>query len=917
MSIKFLPTPEQKNISDSLVTAIAFGENDFVLPCQAPAGTGKTQLTASFMKDLQLKMPEKKVGYFIFNSFMKDEINKRAYALEIYNSSFFTYHSFLLQHALKNEKLKVHFYDKDGNIRIDFAKQGYSKDEVGRTVTAIVGNGRSPAILTDFLYTAFNEWLNSDETLMEYATNTMNKIYGTTKEIEQAQEESLPESFEMIRMMRHEFEALMQEAKKPIVSRIAKAMPENLSADKIGILFLAQGMTHILKTNKLSHSAYYKEVYNIATKEKIDLFEEFDAIIVDEAQDMDKVFKRLIEHANKPTMVIGDSSQSIYAWRGAVNMMEDVMKSHESHSLSYSFRYDNDIAQLSNLLLLDKEDAPAVFVNGKYTDKIKNIIDELVTPEKMAEQIANTVNKRLHLCERIEGISPENMKTKELRKYLTKEKVAFLSRNNSTLIDTLFKVLPYIRTYENSEHIHISLTDTVTEDFTKIKDGDFGAQTNKRISEMVGMDYKKFKGNKTLDELLQDHRVRNVIHDNNKINFLLDSERYENFKFLIRQLFPRGEDFIKVNNCDFGIKTNKRIAEKLGVEYKEYKKGKTLREMLNNDKVREIIEDNELVNFLLDDKKLTDFETIVAFSKDNGKNFLEIKNKDFGTTTNKRIFELIGIPMREYRNGVALDELLKDEMIRKAISENPNISFLLDKKLFETFKLIMNNLSPRSADSISKNNDLSNFEFSTIHGAKGKEYSYTYVASDILKPNNEGVVTEEEYNIAYVAITRTKGKLYFMDNMNGNPHYLHSFYQENKGRLLEILNEDYTYTFPYGVEMKISKLSKNKETSLYSHTIKEPYGNMGIFVIPEPITSGLIGYQAEESVRHIKYRGEDHKEKAITFDGENIKLNKKDNVTYYYYGVGKTANEINLLKKKDRNIKIGKNEEIVAPRYKI
>ncbi len=50
MSVKFLPTPEQANISSHFVSAILFDDMDYVIPVEAPAGTGKTQLTAQFMQ---------------------------------------------------------------------------------------------------------------------------------------------------------------------------------------------------------------------------------------------------------------------------------------------------------------------------------------------------------------------------------------------------------------------------------------------------------------------------------------------------------------------------------------------------------------------------------------------------------------------------------------------------------------------------------------------------------------------------------------------------------------------------------------------------------------------------------------------------------------------------------------------------
>lgn len=905
MSIKFLPTPEQKEISTHFISAITFEDNDFLIPVEAPAGTGKTQLTAGFMKDLQDISPEKRVGYFIFNSFMKDEINKRAYAMDIHNTSFFTYHSFLLDHALKNERMKQHFIDSNNELRIDFNKQGYSKDESMRSSSYVLG-GQEADLMSDFLRTAFNEWLNSDELLMDFSVNLIKTIY----EVEEEYSE-LPEPYQRVQLLMDDFETYLAKGREKILSRVKGDMTSDLPLDKVAMLFLVQGMKHMLQANKLSHSAYYKEVYNIALKENINLFEDFDAIIVDEAQDMDKVFKRLVELANKPTMVIGDRSQSIYSWRGAVNMMEEAGKKNDVYSLSYSFRYDNDVAQLSNLLLMEKDEDPAVFVTGKYTDKINNIEDDTCTALEMSQTVMDTISKRLFLCERFEGLPPQEMDTKELIKFLAQEKVAFISRNNSTLIDALFQALPYIRSFEQSEHVHISLTDTVNDDFSKIQKCDFGTRTNKRIGELAGVPYAVFKKDKTLSEMLQMREVREALFENKKLNFLLEAEKYDNFKFLMRQLSPRMEDYIKVINCDFGNKINKDISKAVGMPYKDFKKGKTLDEMLGDEVVISVIAENKKMNFLLDAEKLKLFHEITRHSTPKGENFVSANYCDFGTQVNRRIVELTSIPYREYKRDKNLDEMLRDEVVRSALAESDEFNFLLDNEKLEFFKFLMDQLPPKSNDSISKNDEQANFIFTTVHGSKGKEYKYTFVASDILQPDNDGVIEQEEYNIAYVALTRTKGKLYFMNNTNGQPHPLHNFYRENKEKLSAILESDYTLTFPYGVDLTISKSKTRNDTGLYTHTFRDKDGDISLFLINEPIKMGMVGYLGEESTRGIKFRGIENKEKMLSFDGEEKHINSRDNITHFHYGVGKTKNLDTLIKKKDL---IQQRVEVASPK---
>lgn len=751
-------TPEQQNISDHFVASILFEEPETIV-VEAPAGTGKSHLSTLIMKDLEKSSPKMKIGYFIFNSFMKEEIGKRAYVLDVMNTQFFTYHSFLLQHALKNEKLKAHFYDKEGNPLIDFVKQGYSKEEISKTVQFVL-SGQNSEIMTDLLYVSFNEWLNSDKSLIDFSVETVKMLYGQT-DIESLRDDegyNPKEDYKPIMLSMDRVSSYLVNAEDAIVNRIGK-QSGNVSPDSLAVLFLVQGMTHIMKTNKLSHSAYYKEVYNIALKENIDLFEDFDAIIVDEAQDMDRIFKQLIEISNKPLLVIGDRAQSIYAWRGAVNMMEQAGRKNTVYGLSYSFRYKNDIAQLSNLLLLQKKEPPAVLVSGSYTDKIRSIQDDSVSFSDMGQLIADTVEKRVLLCERIEGLSVNDMKQKELTKFLAKEKTAFICRNNNALIEALFKIMPIIRMSNQADNISISLTDSVSDEFLKIKKCDFGAKTNKKIERAVGVPYNEYKKGRSLEDMLRETSVRNAIFENNKINFLLDTDKLEHFIFLTDQL------------------------------------------------------------------------------------------------------------------------------------------------------------SLRKANSISKGDKNANLVFSTVHGAKGKEYKNVFLAWDILKPNMEGIITQEEYNIANVAVTRAMQNMYFVESPRGEPHHIREFYLENKERLEAILSKDFTYTFPYNVEMTISK-KETKTGALYAHTFKNHQnGEISVFVMDEPITYGTVGYQLEKCTEGIKFWDINNRQRMISFDGDEKHINKKDNFTNYYYGVGKTKDsDILLCAKKKLSSPVDAEKDFSLPR---
>jgi len=731
MAIKkeYKATHEQREVISYFSECVSQKE-DIGIPVEAPAGTGKTQLTLELMKELSISMPEVRLGYFIFNNFMKDEINKRAYAMDILNAQFFTYHSFLLQHALKNEKIKSFFYDKDDNPLIDFAKQGYSKQEARKTLNFILGTPPKDFMIDGFLQ-IFNRYLGTDISVLEYAKSTVEEIYN--QETKKDTPRAITNLFDKVK----EIETDILDGQSKILGRMKEQSP--MQASKLMVLFIIQSIRHMIKSNKLSHSAYYREVYDIALKHNIDLFEDFDAIIVDEAQDMDKIFKMLIERAKKPVMIIGDRGQGIYEWRGAVNMMESASKKHEPFGLSYSFRYTNDVAQLSNILLQNKESKPVIDITGRYTPNISMIKENQITNSQMVEEITNFIERRVVMCENHFSENIEKMKKRERGKFLAKEKVAFISRNNAELIDRLFKIVPALKNTSQAEYISISLTDSVSEDFVKIRKLDFGSFLNKKIEEAVGIPYNQYKVGKTLRDMVEDYRVQSILLDSKKFSFLGKKDNLPHFEYILEQL------------------------------------------------------------------------------------------------------------------------------------------------------------SSRKTDSISKSDNSSNIVFTTAHGSKGKEYSKVFLGADLLQADKDGLLSDEEYNIANVAITRTKGELFFMESMNNKEHFLHSFFLESKDLIQDLLKNKYTYTMSSGLTLSTEK----PYGELFQYTIIEPEGDVHLFMQDEVLNGLMIGEikYSDNKERVMQYYSKDDKKFVyLNLDGERIFMDSEKLQKYTFsYGTGKTSSIDNTI----------------------
>lgn len=90
----------------------------------------------------------------------------------------------------------------------------------------------------------------------------------------------------------------------------------------------------------MEHDAYLK-LFQI---EKIQL--PFDLILLDEAQDSNPVTLAILNHQKSPVVIVGDSHQQLYGFRGAVDAM-DFIDADFKADLTQSFRFDNTFADFA------------------------------------------------------------------------------------------------------------------------------------------------------------------------------------------------------------------------------------------------------------------------------------------------------------------------------------------------------------------------------------------------------------------------------------------------------------------------------------------------------------------------------------------------------------------------------------------
>lgn len=107
----------------------------------------------------------------------------------------------------------------------------------------------------------------------------------------------------------------------------------------------------------ITHDVYLKA---FELRQRID--DAFDYIMVDEAQDLNPVLISIAKKARRPLVVVGDSYQSIYRFRGAVDAMDQFEA--DALPLSQSWRFGEPVARLANRILASHSVRPRFRLTG-------------------------------------------------------------------------------------------------------------------------------------------------------------------------------------------------------------------------------------------------------------------------------------------------------------------------------------------------------------------------------------------------------------------------------------------------------------------------------------------------------------------------------------------------------------------------
>lgn len=122
----------------------------------------------------------------------------------------------------------------------------------------------------------------------------------------------------------------------------------------------------------ITHDGYLK-IYQLSNP-----ILDFDYIMIDEAQDSNEVMLEIVFSQKAKKIFVGDPHQKIYGFRGALNVFnvsEYKEKPHVSFTLTESFRFGVNIANIANVLLRDFKHEN-VLIRGSDRDSVIGPLDK-------------------------------------------------------------------------------------------------------------------------------------------------------------------------------------------------------------------------------------------------------------------------------------------------------------------------------------------------------------------------------------------------------------------------------------------------------------------------------------------------------------------------------------------------------------
>jgi superfamily I DNA/RNA helicase len=294
--MEFTPTAEQ----DKITTAADTGENVVVT---AVAGSGKT----STLKLIGASRPATSFLYLAFGKDIQTEMQDK-----LPNVESRTAHSLAYGYCKDNHK---HIID-----RLNFKGQGYNCPI-------------KPWKMTDYMglpsYKSFEDNAQTDadkRNRVIKGSALLSMVKASVTRFCRTADEQITEY--------HVVREFADKTDQAIFARFLLPFVHKMWAD-------LTSPTGIMETS----GDHYLKVWSLDCPQLA-----WDVILFDEAQDADPAIAHVVENQSRQVIMVGDASQAIYGWRGAVDALSKFEAPHRL-TLTQSFRFGNNIATFANMLL--------------------------------------------------------------------------------------------------------------------------------------------------------------------------------------------------------------------------------------------------------------------------------------------------------------------------------------------------------------------------------------------------------------------------------------------------------------------------------------------------------------------------------------------------------------------------------------
>lgn len=883
--MSFFPSKEQRDFKEYI--ELHSKTNKVKVNIKAPAGSGKT---SSILYLLETFTQSSKCLYLVFNTQMNKEMQQR---LNFSNSPFdinkdnleqYTFHGYIRKQLQK----------KLPNIGFDYVNGSLSDthfNKIFQKYNIVLEDKQSTNLFIESFNSFINPFVKDTISLSKFQNDNETKQIQVNIEV-----------FDIIRRLAK----IMNLVSFDIESKVDFT---NIEKDNI-VKKVFYGLMEEIFENKvindfLPHDIYYK--YIDLHYGNINLFEDYEYVFVDEAQDIDKIITALLNKSNVNLIKLGDTFQKINGFRGTVNSLGNDNET-KTFYLTASYRLTPYMGFITEAFLkkegirfgYEPKEIPSIFGYSQ------NDID--LTKSKIKESSDKDYFNTI-----IEDLSKVNIYDSYTFHDANKNKKRIensIKNGKKTVVDKAFKEFSknknhiefYNVLYENTD---IFIDDTLDKKEEKI----YGLETKENIDfikelNKIARDYTFKLTKKEMREILSSENgsygyfTRNnkkaidVVHKFVKdipneqlseiplfnIKFTLsssdafDSLRKNNFKSLstqekaviINQLNTiETKDFVGISIWDLKIKLS-------NIEIPDRILGKFLENTNNCVGLADI-------KFLQISGKKVSLSDLGATGIDI-KNIVEnnIKQIKSVKTKNKDDSEITIQDLKDITYMKGFDKLIPlDKLLRSQVS----LDFFTNQKMsmtenFYKYSEIKDIVNTNPNIELVNDGAYYNIFVSTTHQVKGLEFDNIMVANDIYVIKEEDGVDiktfEEEFNIAYVALTRTKGTVFLEE---GSPliDTIDNIIEDGYQRYYQIRNADI---------LVAENLSDKTNNNLPSYEI-------------------IIKDDA-----HLKVR----KEKSYLFDGISY-----PNIKKMQFVINSSTNDLKIIKDLDEKTKI----ELLDNGYKI